>query len=80
MPGWLRIDFDIRDRVHIDGCKDLVGVVTAITCRPSYVINYEVSWVAGEAKSAIIEGWRLSLVEGETLKWMKNSEREVKLT
>jgi hypothetical protein len=55
--------FSPRDRVHIDGCHDLVGVVTAIQWRHQEVVNYEVSWVDGESRSAIIEGWWLSPAE-----------------
>lgn len=53
--------FAMRDRVYIDGCNGLVGVVTAITWRAQDVINYEVSWVVGgKAESSIIESWRLT--------------------
>lgn len=52
--------FQIGDYVQIDGCKDLRGVVTAVTWRAPEIINYEVSWVTnGDAKSSVIEGWRL---------------------
>jgi hypothetical protein len=53
-----------RDRVHIDGCQSLVGVITAVQWRCPEIINYEVSWVGnGESKHDVIEGWRLSRVE-----------------
>lgn len=53
--------FDVRDRVIIDGCKDLVVVVTAVVWRNAHVVNYEVSWMAnGKSDSAVIEGWRLA--------------------
>jgi hypothetical protein len=56
-------DFRPRDRVYIDGCKDLIGVITAVQWRHPAVINYEVSWVSnGKAESALIEEWRLTMV------------------
>jgi hypothetical protein len=54
-------EFSVRDRVYIDGCTSIVGVVTAVTWRSAGVVNYEVSWFCdGESKHDIIEGWRLS--------------------
>ena len=56
--------FDIGDRVHVDGCKDLTVTVTAIQWRHPQVVNYECSWVSdAESKSVVIEGWRLHLAE-----------------
>lgn len=57
-------NFDIGNRVNIDGCKNLIGVIAAIMWRHPEVISYEVSWVYEcDSKSPIIEGWRLSLSE-----------------
>jgi len=56
--------FTVRDRVHVDGCKDLVGVVTAVHYRNPQQVCYEVSWVCGgKPESTLIEGWRLTDVE-----------------
>jgi hypothetical protein len=64
MTTFIEADFAPKDRVYIDGCKDLIGVITAVTWRHCWLVNYEVSWVCqGKAESAIIEGWRLSPVE-----------------
>ena len=53
--------FDIGDRVHIDGCPSIVGIVTAVEIRPSDVVRYEVSWVInGDARFVILDEWRLS--------------------
>lgn len=53
--------FAVRDKVHVDGCKDLVAVITAVQWRNPQIVNYEVSWIAnGEARCSIIEGWRLT--------------------
>lgn len=61
VDGVIRPKYRIGNKVIIDGCHDLVGVITAVTWRNEDVINYEVSWVCGgKAESAIIEGWRLS--------------------
>ncbi len=52
-------EFSLGERVYIDGCQSLVGIVTAVTWRHPEIINYEVSWVHnGESKSVVIEGWR----------------------
>lgn len=60
MPA-VEIEFSIGDRVYVDGCDQLVGVVTAVTYRHSSVVNYEVSWVVnGKSENSIIEGWRLT--------------------
>ena len=57
-------EFALRDKVNIDGCKELVGVITAVIWRHPTIINYEVSWVSnGKSESSSIEGWRLALVE-----------------
>lgn len=56
--------FAVQDRVNIDGCKELTGVITAVIWRAPTIVNYEVSWVvAGKSESPMIEGWRLSLAE-----------------
>ena len=56
--------FSIGDRVIIDGCKSLIGVVTAITWRNPHIINCEISWVCnGESKRDVVESWRLTLAE-----------------
>ena len=60
----LRHRFTIQDRVHVDGDKATVGVVTAVQWRNKDQICYEVSWIInGDSKAIIIEEWRLSLVE-----------------
>jgi hypothetical protein len=60
----VQAEFMIMDRVYIDGCENLVGVVTAVQWRHPEIVNYEVSWISnGESKSALIEYWRLKLVE-----------------
>lgn len=57
----IQSEFTVRDRVYIDGCKQLIGIVTAVQYRNETTINYEVSWVSnGDSKANIIEGWRLS--------------------
>jgi hypothetical protein len=59
----MKIDsnFDVKDKVIIDGCKDLVVVVTAVVWRNVHVVNYEVSWMSnGKSESAVIEGWRIN--------------------
>ena len=56
--------FAVGDKVNIDGCKELTGVITGIMWRHQTIINYEVSWVtAGKSESPILEGWRLTLAE-----------------
>lgn len=63
--GVVESDFDIGTRVNIDGCKGLVGTITSVQWRSPDLITYEVSWVVnGDAKSVLIEQWRLSLSEG----------------
>ena len=55
--------FDIGDRVHIDGCPSIVGVITSIEVRRSDLIRYEVSWVdAGNAQFVVFDEWRLSTI------------------
>ena len=57
-------EFAIKDKVNVDGCKELTGVITGIIWRHPTIINYEVSWVvAGKSESSVIEGWRLTLAE-----------------
>lgn len=59
----LKCDFTIGDRVIIDGCSDLVAVVTAVQWRIQSEASYELAWVCGgKSESAMIEGWRLSPV------------------
>jgi len=54
-------DFSLRDRVYVDSCRELVGIVTAVTWRHPQLINYEISWITnGNSESNIIEGWRLT--------------------
>ena len=61
MSQTITSEFAVGDRLHIDGCRELIGVVTAIQWRHPNVVNYEVSWVdRGASMSPIIEGWRLS--------------------
>ena len=60
MSYTLEYEFAIGTPVHVDGCKDLLGRVTAVTWRHLAVVNYEVSWVGnGKSESALIESWRL---------------------
>lgn len=55
--------FAIGDRVLIDGCRDLVGRVTAYLWR-STGCQIEVSWIHnGTAQSAWIDDWRLTAAE-----------------
>ena len=57
----IETEFMPRDRVYIDGCSDLVGIVTAVYWRHVDIVNYEVSWVSnGKSESNVIEGWRLT--------------------
>jgi len=49
------------EKVHIDGCESLTGVVTAVQWRNVHQISYEVSWIAnGDSKHDVIEEWRIS--------------------
>lgn len=60
----LECEFTIGDRVNIDGCPDLVAVVTAVQWRIQSKTSYELAWMCnGKSESAMIEGWRLSAVE-----------------
>lgn len=53
-------DFDIRDRVVIDGDTSLIGTITAVQFRLTREPVYEVSFIHnGQAQSPWIEGWRL---------------------
>ena len=53
--------FAPQDRVYVGGCRDLVGLVTAVQWRHENLINYEISWVTnGKSESFMIEGWRLT--------------------
>ena len=59
-------EFTPRDKVYIDGCKNLIAVVTAVTWRSSLIVSYEISWLDnGKPEFHVMEGWRLSLVENE---------------
>ena len=63
MTHTITTEFLLRDQVYIDGCRNLVGVVTAVQWRHPEVINYEVSWVDnGKSEAHLIEEWRLSRV------------------
>lgn len=54
--------FAPKDRVIIDGCKDLICVITAVQWRNSVQICYEVSWICqGKSETVILEEWRLTL-------------------
>ena len=60
----IEAEYAPRQRVYIDGCKDLVGIITAVQWRNPRVINYEVSWIVnGDSKHDVIEGWRLTEAE-----------------
>jgi hypothetical protein len=53
--------FNIGDKVNIDGCKNLIGVITGVMWRNINQISYEVSYISnGDSKNPIIEEWRLS--------------------
>lgn len=54
--------FNIADRVHIDGDESLTVVVTAVLFRNSCP-QCEVSWVSDSSRTAWIETWRLTHVE-----------------
>lgn len=57
---------DIRDRVYIDGCRGLVGVITGVIFRADNRTIYEVGWIAdGSSKEAQLEEWRLTKVPEE---------------
>ena len=52
--------FSIRDKVYVDGCRDLIGRVTAVQWRHELLVRYEVSWVLnGKAEAEMFEEWRL---------------------
>lgn len=59
----IHTEFGIGDRVHIDSCPSIVGVITLIEVRRSDLIRYEVSWIdAGNAQFVVFDEWRLSTV------------------
>ena len=61
MSYTLEYEFAIGTPVHIDGCPELTGFVTAVTWRHIAILLYEVSWVTnGKSESTNIEGWRLT--------------------
>lgn len=56
----LEYEYAIGTPVHVDGCKGLIGYITAVSWRHIAVVNYEVSWVTnGKSEACLIEGWRL---------------------
>lgn len=56
--------FAIRDRVYMDGCRSVAGVVTGFTFRDTRTPVVEVGWfVNGDAKSTWFEEWRLAPCE-----------------
>lgn len=60
----LESKFMIGERVIIDGCRDLVVVITAVQWRIQSDTSYEVAWICGgKSESAMIEGWRLQAAE-----------------
>lgn len=54
--------YDITEKVTIDDCKDLVGVITAVMAEGTKLSpSYRVSWIHnGSAQHAWIEEWRLT--------------------
>lgn len=53
--------FSIGQRVHIDGCTDLKGTVTAILWRSAAVQQLEVSWIHnGSSMAAWVEPFRVT--------------------
>ncbi len=55
----MQSEFAVGNRVNIDGCESLIGIITAVIWRHPEIVNYEVSWVHnGDSKSFVIEGWR----------------------
>lgn len=55
--------FDIRDRVHIDGDTSMTGVITAFQFRETRLPIYEVSYIHnGGAQAPWVEEWRLTKV------------------
>jgi len=55
-------EFSVGDKVWVDGCRELTGIITAIQWRHVDMVNFEVSWISnGEPKIALIESWRLTL-------------------
>lgn len=61
----LNSKFNIQDRVNIDGCKNIVGVVTCIEWRGDGTrVRYEVSWFhEGVVQFVVFDEWRLSEVK-----------------
>lgn len=58
--------FDIRDRVYIDGCRGLVGMITGVIARATDRTIYEVGWIAnGVSQDVQLEEWRLTKVPEE---------------
>ncbi len=55
--------FGPTDRVYIDGCKDLIGIVTGALFRRGRVV-YEVEWMnSGKLESVCLDEFRVSLAE-----------------
>lgn len=62
--GVIKSQFDVGARVNVDGCKGLVGTITAVQWRTPDLITYEVSWIVnGDSKSVLIEEWRLGVCD-----------------
>ena len=56
--------FNIRDRVHVDGCTSGAAyAITAILWREGVVL-YELSWFSGPYYSTFVEEWRLEKSDG----------------
>jgi hypothetical protein len=54
-------EYNIGEAVHMDGCAELTGYVTAFLFRES-AIMYEVSWITdSHSKSDYFPAWRLTL-------------------
>lgn len=62
----LNAEFDLGQRVHIDGDKSWTGVVNAILWRGGkYATAYSVAWIAnGVSHEPYIDAHRLTALEG----------------
>ncbi len=59
----LQCKYNFGDRVHIDKCTSITGVITCIEWRRPDVVRYEVSWMDNsDAKFTVFDEWRLALV------------------
>ena len=57
------VKFPPKTKVIIDGCHDLVAVVTFVRLHPDSVPQYNVEWmVDGNCRVAVIDEFRLEAV------------------